>query len=856
MIYRYTRGFFYGFLLVALSIGMGCDRSNLKPNDRPGQPLNTKVSAKLNDYLLSHLSMNEKIDMLGGTGFGTQYIRSYEVPPLYMSDGPLGVRWGRSTAFPSAISMASTWDTTLIGKVGEGIGREVRGKARHIILGPNVNIARNPLNGRTFEAFGEDPALTSAMGVSYIKGVQRQGVAATVKHFVANNQEYQRGFVDAQVSERALREIYFPAFKAAVQKGHALAVMAAYNKLNGDYCSANNWLLNKVLKDEWGFDGIVMSDWGGTHSAIPAANGGLDLEMPYGRNMNRHNMKAALESGKVSEATIDDKVTRILSVSHRLGKLVHKTRPEEPVDSLINAPETRSVAQQTAREGIVLLKNDQQTLPLNVNQLNSVAVIGPNAEEARVIGGGSAEVHPSYTVSPLQSLHHRLDGKVDINYAPGVLFDYMQPIDSAYFVQPDGNTPGLKAEYYNNTNLNGHPIVRTSRQIDFRQGSGEATPITEYPGFSSGFSVRWTGNIVAPETGEYQISISSGGQTDVYLNGEELRVGGSGFFRRMQPNKIHLEKGQQYPLVIEYHGNGYNSGDGNGLRLQMQWKRPRKPSIENAVQTARQSDVAIVFAGTSDNYETEGRDRKSLQLPMNQDELISQVAEANPHTIVVLTTGAPVLVNQWIDRVPALMESWFDGNDIGNAIADVLTGKVNPSGKLPITFPKRWEDEAPSVQNYMQQDSVSDYSDGIFVGYRHFDKEDIDPQFPFGYGLSYTTFAYKNLSIQNASQGNDPTYDVSFDVQNTGDRTGAEVAQLYVHDVKSSLPRPVKELKHFARVQLDPGQSKTVHLTLTRDDLSYFNPDQEQWVAEPGAFDIMIGSSSRNIELQDTIELQ
>ena len=850
---RYSR-LFYAVLILILTISAGCNRSKLAPNDKPGEPLNPKVSKKLNDYLISRLSMGQKIDLLGGTGFGTKYISQYEIAPVYMSDGPLGVRWGRSTAFPSGIAMASTWDTSLVGKVGEGIGREVRGKARNIILGPNVNIARNPLNGRTFEAFGEDPLLTSDMAVSYIKGVQREGVAATVKHFVANNQEFHRGYVDDKIDERTLREIYFPAFKAAVQKAHVLAVMAAYNKLNGEFCSANNWLLNTVLKKEWGFNGLIMSDWGAVHSTFPTVNSGLDLEMPYGTYLNTHTLMPAIKDGRVSDSTINDKVRRILRVSHQLGILMHKTRPEIPLDSLINSAQTQRVALQTAREAIVLLKNQNNTLPLNTGQIKSIAVIGPNAAEARAVGGGSAETHPIFTVSPLQALQSRLKGKVSIQYAPGVLFDYLQPVDSAYFFQSDagGQKPGLRTEYFNNKNFSGDPVVRTSGQVDFRQGSGEQTPITQYEGFTDGFSVRWTGKILAPVTGEYEFAVRSDGRTQAYFNHREMPTQG----RFGDSYEVHLEGGKKYDLQIDYVGDGYNSGDGNGLRIQLEWKRPYTASIDNAVQAAKQNDAAIIFAGTSDHYESEGRDRKSLELPANQDELISRVAQANPNTIVVLTTGAPVLVNKWVDQVPALLESWFDGDDIGNAIADVLFGDYNPSGKLPITFPKRWEDEDSSVQNYIAQDSISDYSDGIFVGYRHFDKEKIAPQFPFGYGLSYTTFAYKNLKVDGQLSSDNPAVNVSFDIANTGSRTGAEVAQVYVQEENSRLPRPVKELKGFARVQVDPGKTQTIHLTLNRSAFAYFDPDQEKWVVDPGTFNILVGSSSRDIQLQGSVDLK
>lgn len=838
-------------VMLALIVFAGCDRSKIAPNDLPRKPLNTKVAKKLSGFLINHMSLSEKIDLLGGTGFATKGNQRRSIVPLRMSDGPLGMRWGRSTAFPAGIAMASSWDTSLVGQIGEGIGREVRGKARDIILGPNVNIARNPLNGRTFEAFGEDPVLTSAMGVSYIEGVQRQGVGATVKHFVANNQEYHRMFVDAHVDSRTLHEIYFPAFKAAVQKAHVWAVMASYNKINGEYATANHYLLTQILKKDWGFNGLVMSDWGAVHSTIPVVNSGLDLEMPTGYYLNEHTLMPAVKAGQVTDSTINDHVRRILRTQYRLGKLLHNVREERLVDTLINTRINRHIALQAAREGIVLLKNDNMLLPLDASGIKSVAVIGPDAATARVVGGGSAGTHPVFTVSPLQALNSRLKGKVAIQYVPGVLFDAMQPVDSAYFFHPDGKTPGLRTEYYDNTQFSGHPIIRTTGQLDFRQGASQQTPIGKYPELANGYSIRFTGKLLAPVTGTYEISLR-GGRMEAYLDHKPLPAGyrGSGGY------KVNLEAGRKYDLEIDYIGSGYNPDDGNSLRLQLEWKRPNRASIDNAVAAARQADVAIVFAGTSAEFESEGRDRKSLELPDNQDDLIGQVARANKRTIVVLTTGAPVLVNKWIGQVPAVLESWFDGEEIGNAIADVLLGNYNPSGKLPVTFPKRWEDEPPSVQNYISQDTVSDYSEGIFVGYRYFDQHHIEPQFPFGYGLSYTTFAMSKLQIQDHSTAGSPSVDVSFAVTNTGKKAGAEVAQLYVGEQSPRLPRPVKELKDFARVDLKPGESKTVHFTLDKSAFAYYDPARSGWVADPGIFNILVGNSSRNIELTGQVTLK
>jgi len=834
---------FLPVLLITLSLTTGCNR--------PGQ---SSEGHSLN-YLMSHLTMKQKVDLLGGLNMGTKPIPSLGIPSLRMDDGPLGARWGRSTSFPSGIAMASTWDTAMVRKVGQGIGREVRGKGRNVILGPNVNIARNPKNGRTFEGFGEDPFLTSEMGVSYIKGVQEEGVGATVKHYDANSQEFYRHSIDEKISERTLREIYLPAFKAAVQKAHSDAVMAAYNQVNGQFCAANHFLLNTVMRKEWGYKGLIMSDWGAVQSTFPTAQNSLDLEMPYGHYLNQKTLMPAIKSGKVSDSTINEKVSHILKTEYKLGLLPKMKHPQHMVDSLVNAPETQRTALQTAKEAIVLLKNDHHQLPLNASKIKSIAVIGPNAAYARAVGGGSAEVHPIMSISPLEALQHKLKGKVTLNYAPGVLFNYMQSVDSSAFYQPNGQKQGLKAEYYNNGNFSGTAVVRTAGQIDYRQGAGEQTPIVENH-FKGAFSVRWTGKIKAPSTGNYKFRLMASGPVKFYLNNKQITASKKGRYgRKTYATSIHMTAGHMYNLKVELTGKGYNPNDGHGLGIQLAWVQPKTASISNAVKAARKSDVAIVFAGTSAHFEHEGADRKSLDMPDNQDELIRRVASANRHTIVVLTSGAPVLVNSWVHDVPAVMESWFDGGEIGNAIADVILGNYNPSGKLPISFPRSWSQEPASIQHYTKNDTLLKYTEGLYVGYRHFEHANLKPSFPFGYGLSYTTYKYSDLKVQNSSTNGQPNVQVSFKITNTGNMVGAEIAQLYVHEDHPKLDRPDKALKGFSRVELQPGQSKVVHITLDNNAFHYYNPDLHKWVIDPNTFEIMVGSSSADIHLKKNIKL-
>lgn len=842
---RHFLFFYMPAVALILSLGAGCSR-----------PTKSNTSQKHTlSYLMAHLTLKEKIKLLGGIDMSTTPIPRLGIPAMRMDDGPVGARWGRSTSFPGGISMASSWDTTLVRYVGQGIGREVRGKGRNIILGPNVNISRIPLDGRTFEAFGEDPVLTSAMAVSYIKGVQEEGVGATVKHFDANSQEHHRMYIDENISPRTLHEIYLPAFKAAVQKAHVVAVMAAYDQVNGHFSSANHYLLNTIMRDDWGYKGLIMSDWGAVHSTLPVMKNGLDLEMPFGHYLNYKTISPLLKSGKVTKAMINEKVKHILQAEFRLGLLPRMKHHRHMIDSLINAPETRAIALKAAKEGIVLLKNAHRQLPLNPSHIKSIAVIGPNAAYARPVGGGSAEVFPIFTVSPLQALHADLKGKVAIHYAPGILFDYMQPIDSTYFYQPDGTGHGLKAEYFDNDSFTGTPVVRNAGVIDYRQGSGEQTPVVENH-FKGKFTVRWTGKILAPVTGEYEFDLRGSGSTAMWLNHKKVFDQKPAHYgQRLSPYKVHLTGGQKYDLKVEYHGHGYDPNQGYGLSLQLSWKHPVNAAIANAVRAAKNSSVAIVFAGTSPHYEHEGADRTSLALPDHQNELIRKVVAANPHTIVVLTTGAPVTMGHWINRVPAVLESWFDGEEIGNAITDVVLGKYDPSGKLPVTFPRSWKQEPLSIQHYRDHDSTVTYSEGLFFGYRYFTTDHIRPLFPFGYGLSYTHFRYSNLKVDNQSTKGNPDVHVSFTITNTGHQAGAEVGELYVHEEKPLLKRPYEELKGFSRVELKPGESKTVHITLKKSAFAYWSPVKKGWVVDPHAFDIMVGSSSVDIHLKKRIML-
>jgi beta-glucosidase len=841
------------FLLLAI-ISYSYPQSNL-PYKNPKLSVEKRV-----EDLLGRMTLQEKIDLLGGTGFATTPNKRLGIPELRMSDGPLGVRWDKanvpasninaaatwekSTAFAAGIGAAATWDTALVGQLGSAIGRELKAHGGDVILGPCVNIARVPMGGRNFESFGEDPFLTSRMAVNYINGVQKEKVAATVKHFAVNNEEPNRGYANFKVSERALNEIYLPAFKAAITEAHSIAIMSAYNKLNGPYCSESDYLLKRKLKEDWKFDGLVMSDWGAVHSSIPTANGGLDLEMPNGEFMNNKTLDDAVKNGTVSEQAINDKVKRTLSVMFRLGLFDH-SRTED--SKLMNSKENQEVNSKLAHEGIVLLKNDNGILPLNKDKIKSLAVIGPNAAFARTGGGGSSEVIPIYSVTPLVALQNKLGKNVKINYAQGVIISGdALPVDEKFLLQPDGSGKGLLGEYFTNQNLEGTPaFTRIDKEINFDWDA-------KFPreGFQQDhYSVRWTGYLQFQKSGSYEFDFMSDDGVRMYIEDKLVINNWSNHASIIDSYTAKFEAGKKYKIKIDYYQNI------GGGKARLLWKSTSDELLQQAVEAAKNSDAALVFVGTNDQLETEGLDRKDIRLSDNQDQLINEVAKVNKNVIVVITTGAPVLMNNWNDKVNGIMETWFAGSEIGNAVADVILGKFNPSGKLPLTFPKRWED-CSAYDSYKPQDTVGEYTDDIFVGYRYFDAKKIEPLYPFGYGLSYTKFEYKDLKVQEFGKNNQNHFKVTFDLKNTGKLNGAEVAQLYVSAIDPKIERAPKELKAFRRIVLKAGETGKVEITINKDVFAYFNTDKNEWTIDPGKYEILVGSSSRDIKLKKTLDIK
>ncbi|MEE8390480.1 MAG: glycoside hydrolase family 3 C-terminal domain-containing protein [Anaerolineae bacterium] len=806
------------------------------------------------ENLITQMTLEEKVSMLAGADlWHTVPVERLGIPAIRVTDGPNGARGSQarggpsSVCFPVGIALAATWNPELVERVGMALGEETKAKGAHILLAPTVNIHRSTLNGRNFECYSEDPYLSGRMATAYVNGLQSQEVGACIKHFVCNDSEFERFTTSSEVSERALREIYLTPFRMAVRDAKPWAVMSAYNKINGTWASENPYTLLDILKGEWEFDGIVMSDWFGSNS-VDVANGGLDLEMPGPARWLGDKVLEAVKAGEVSAEVIDDKVRRLLRTIIRAGAFEQpELRPEQAIDK----PEHRRLVREAAGEAIVLLKNTNDILPLDVEKLNTLAIIGPNAKAAQVQGGGSAHVTPHYVVTPYDGILNRVGDSVQVSYEIGCTIHKASPlIDTSWLKTTDASENGLAVEYFDNRDLSGDPVhtivTGTTELIWF----GSLMPHENID--PDKFFVRLTGTFTPPETGTFTFGLTGFGLNRLFIDGEKLINNWETLAGREESTvEVKMVADQSYRLQVEY---GWEGGS-RWRALRLGCTPPISPeSINDAVALAAQSDVALVFAGLTGEWESEGYDRSNMELAGDQVELIEKVAAANPNTVVVLNTGSPITMN-WLDKVAAVVQAWYPGQEAGNSIADVLFGDVNPSGKLPQTFPKRIQDN-PAYINYPGENGKVHYGEGIFVGYRYYDKKDIEPLFPFGYGLSYTTFAYKNLALNADEYMPGDEVQVSVDVENTGPRTGKEIVQLYVRDTESSLARPEKELKAFAKVTLEPGETKTVTFTLDQDALSFYDPVKKQWVAEPGEFQVLVGGSSRDIHLTECFVLK
>jgi beta-glucosidase len=806
------------------------------------------------EALLAQMTLQEKVALLSGQdAWRTASVERLGIPSLTMTDGPHGVRANDpigerevspATSFPTGISMAASWDPELVERVGAALARETRALGCDILLGPCVNIVRTPLAGRNFESYAEDPYLAGQIGVAWVKGLQSQRVGASLKHYACNNQEIERMRGDSIVDERTLREIYLPQFETVVKKAAPWTVMCAYNRINGEYASQHHHLLTEILKEEWGFEGVVVSDWGANHTIFESVAGGLDLEMPgpalyYGRLLER-----AVQTWQIDEDAVTEAARRVLRMVAISGKLDDAPLPE----GAVNTPEHQALARELAEASITLLKNAGDILPLR--DVETVAVIGPNAAECRIGGGGSSYLEPPYRVSPLEGLRAKLGDAVEIGYAPGCdNFAELPGLPAGYFHRPDGEGQGLLLAFFNNTELAGDPVATqvTARIEDWR---------IRAPGVvdTEAFSARWTGTLRVPMSGRYALKLRNAGTARLYLDGELVLETAhdpeEAWLNQVAATARELEADRDYAIKVEFVKTPEVTS--TGIYLQGAYAPVPDDRQEQAVALAKDADVALIFAGMPKGFESEGHDRPDMKLPGGQDELIEAVAAANPNTVVVINAGAPVAM-PWAAEVAGIVMAYYPGQEGGNAVANVLTGAVNPSGKLPVTLPHRYLDN-PTAINYPGTREVR-YGEGIFVGYRYYDAKDVAPLFPFGHGLSYTTFEYSDLQAPARVQAGE-TFEVSVTVANTGDRAGQEVVQLYVADVVAAMARPPQELKGFAKVDLAPGERQTLTFQLDPRALSFYDPHQRRWIAEPGVFQVLVGSSSRDIRAKRAFTLE
>lgn len=810
------------------------------------------------DDLISQMTVEEKIDLLSGyNDFFLHPVPRLGIPALKMADGPLGIAswglFGRAVAYPSALSLASSWDRDLANRTGASYADEWRSRGIHLMLAPGVNIYRDPRGARNFEYFGEDPFLTAQMAGAFVKSIRKGGVMPVVKHFVGNDQEFDRYGVSTEVDIRTLREIYMRPFEHLITRDSLLAVMSGYNLLNGVHCSESA-LIDSMLHKVWKFDGMHMSDWGATESTLGSLAHGIDLEMGSNYYLVRDKLLPLLADGTITESVIDSKVRNILTPCFRMGFF---DRPQASDSLLVYDPARFNDALEAAREGIILLANRNALLPLDVESVKTIAIVGPAANPSFISdsyfsndaivygGGGSSKVNPWRVINDLDGISAAFPG-ARILYAEGISPRFKRrAFSSSSFVTPEGK-PGLKAAYYADESADKPVLVRVDRRPDFRWG--------KYPAgvdsLTDAYRVEWTGSIIPQATDTLILFADTQGACRVWL-GDSLVVDGSRsssfFFGQAE---IPVVAGKPVPVRIEYANRRSTPAE-----IRVGYAYRGDVDFSEAERIARLADVVICSVGMDGSIEYEGCDRP-FGLPFGQDELIERMLAIKPEaTAVVLHGGGSMDMSRWADSAPAILHTLYPGQEGGTALGEILAGTVNPSAKLTFTIGRRLED-SPSFGLYDDNRSERKifYNEGIFTGYRGYDKAGTTPLFPFGHGLSYTDFSYSDLKITDVDRKK-ATAVVEFTVTNTGKRAGSEVAQLYVTDDKSSLPRPEKELKGFERVTLEPGQSTRVRIPLDADSFNFYDPKRGDWRIEPGTFTISVGPSSADLPLRSTMKL-
>ena len=808
------------------------------------------TEARIN-ALIAQMTLPEKVAMCqGASGSAFQGVPRLGIPDMQCSDGPRGPHGGNTTAFPCGVAFGATWDPLLIEQAATAMGQECRAKGVSMLLGPGINIQRDPLDGRFFEYYTEDPYLNARLAVAYTKGVQSQRVSVCLKHFVCNNREDNRNNYMSMVSERALNEIYFPAFKAAVEQGQAWAVMTSANGVNGEFVSDNKQLLHDTLKDNWGFSGMVITDWLGTRSTQKAALAGLDVSMPYrADSLFGQPLMKVVQDGEVPESVIDDKVRRVLRTMARVG-LLEGISPKQ--GGSMDTPEHYTLARRVTEESLVLLKNNHATLPLDLTQMHKILVVGPNANRRFCLAGlgGSSWVESAYEITPLAGIRKFVGTHATVEYVSADELGGFEVIPASVMQAPNGQK-GFAAGYFDFGSR--EPEIKTVvPEVNFLWEMRSPDPAKIHP---DRFKSQFTGAIVPPVSGTYTLRVTSGdGTASLFVNprgGAPLATSDTTKDVPSATATVQMQAGRPFYLRIEYTKTKPNGGD---ALCRLEWQLPtsdakRAAALERLAVKAKAADAVLVFAGIDHSLDSEGRDRTDMHFPEAQQTLIRALAKSNPRTIVTLINGSPLELGDWLDDVPAVLEAWYPGMEGGTAIAEALFGQINPSGHLPFSWPKLLADSPAHAVGTETQDRV-DYKEGLMVGYRYFDTKNIAPQFPFGFGLSYTTFQFENLKLTQTNG----EVTASVTVQNTGSRAGAETVQLYVHELHPPVERPVHELKAFQKIQLTPGETKTVTLELDRSAFSYYSPESHKWELSADDFEIQVGDSSRDIRLTGQID--
>ncbi|HEX7490222.1 MAG TPA: glycoside hydrolase family 3 C-terminal domain-containing protein [Candidatus Limnocylindrales bacterium] len=821
------------------------------------------------DALVRSLTIEERARLTSGTDtWHAGGVESIGLAPMLTLDGPNGVRGmtfpegSSATCTPCGTGLGATWDVDLVAEVAARIGLECRRAGVQYLLGPVLNMVRSPLGGRDFECYSEDPMLTAQLGVAYVVGIQSQGVAACPKHLAANESEMHRTTVNCIVDERALREIYLLPFEAVARAG-AWSMMAAYNLVNGVHCSQNVAFIGGILREEIGWDGVLMSDWHATHDTVADANAGLDLEMPGPPRFLGPALAAAVRRGNVDEEILNTAALHVLTLAARVGALpldaeigagAPRTAPAADETIHLSDADAAALVRRAAAESFVLLSNDG-TLPLAPAKLRKVAVLGPNAAVPCIQGSGAAHVDEPYAITPLDGLRAALAGKVEIVHEPApAIGRFLPPLTEMEIADLDGNA-GLTIEFFRGHKLAGTPVAR------YNVKSSELELFGDLPAglVQDDFSARISTWLTPAATGAYRITMRGLGGRRLLVDGvvaadewngpTEIDVPTAMFEGKEQGDDLQLEAGKRVLIVGEV-----NSTTQHPSRLALGCTTLDATDwIAASVAAAAASDVAVVVVGTDDTWEAEGRDRITTTLPGRQDELVGRVAAANKKTVVVVNAGSPVEL-PWSDKVAAIIYAWLPGQEFGNALADVLLGVAEPGGRLPISLAARAAD-FPAYDTTPGPDERLVYSEGVNVGYRGFDAAGIEPRFAFGHGLGYTTFKFESLTLASDGLADGEPLELRVKLRNTGKRPGKEVVQVYIADLEASVPRPPRELKGFAVVRLEPGEVIEIAMALEDRDLAYWDAARHSWRMEPGRFEVQVGRSSRDIRLRQEFEL-